>query len=92
MHLITNPGTPIVSLIFSPCWKCRFYKDCGNMSVDTYVERHLNDTTKKVRETVVRAALSGTEMDSGTRLQLLEIITAKKLQLTKKKRGRLKNL
>jgi hypothetical protein len=57
-----------------------------------YVEACLNDTTKKVRETVVRTALSGTEMDSSTRLRLSEIIKEKKLKLTKKQKGRLKNL
>lgn len=57
-----------------------------------YVEACLNDTSKKVRETVVRTALSGTEMDSSTRLRLSEIIKEKKLKLTKKQRGRLKNL
>ena len=58
----------------------------------TYVEGCLNDTTKKVRETVVRTALSGTKMDPGTRLRLAEIIKAKKLKLTKKQKGRLRNL
>jgi hypothetical protein len=57
-----------------------------------YVEGCLNDTTKKVRETVVRTALSGTKMDASTRLQLSEIIKAKKLKLTKKQKGRLRNL
>ena len=57
-----------------------------------YVEGCLNDTSKKVRETVVRTALSGTEMDSSTRLRLSEIIKEKKLKLTKKQKGRLKNL
>ncbi len=57
-----------------------------------YVEGCLNDTTKKVRETVVRAALSGTKMDASTRLRLSEIIKAKKLKLTKKQKGRLRNL
>ena len=57
-----------------------------------YGEGCLNDTSKKVRETVVRTALSDTEMDRGTRLRLLAVITAKKLQLTKKQKGRLKNL
>lgn len=57
-----------------------------------YVEACLNDTSKKVRETVVRTALSGTEMDSSTRLRLAEIIKEKKLKLTKKQTGRLKKL
>lgn len=57
-----------------------------------YVEACLNYTSKKVRETVVRTALSGTEMDSSTRLRLSEIIKEKKLKLTKKQKGRLKNL
>jgi hypothetical protein len=57
-----------------------------------YVEGCLNDATKKVRETVERTALSGTKMDSSTRLRLAEIIKAKKLKLTKKQKGRLRNL
>ena len=57
-----------------------------------YVEACLNDTSKKVRETVVRTALSGTEMDSSTRLRLSEIIKEKKLELTEKQKGRLKKL
>ncbi|MCK4735408.1 MAG: hypothetical protein KAT65_23345 [Methanophagales archaeon] len=57
-----------------------------------YVEGCLNDATKKVRETVVRTALSGTKMDARTRLRLAEIIKAKKLKLTKKQGGRLRNL
>ena len=57
-----------------------------------YVEGCLNDTTKKVRETVVRTALSGTKMDTSTRLRLSRIIEEKKLKLTKKQKGRLKNL
>ncbi len=57
-----------------------------------YVEGCLNDATKKVRETVVRTALSGTKMDASTRLRLSEIIKAKKLKLTKKQGGRLRNL
>ena len=57
-----------------------------------YVEGCLNDTSKKVRETVVRTALSGTEMDGSTRLRQAEIIKDKNLKLTKKQRGRLKNL
>jgi hypothetical protein len=52
----------------------------------------LNDATKKVRETVVRTALSGTKMDASTRLLLSEIIKAKKLKLTKKQGCRLRNL
>jgi hypothetical protein len=60
--------------------------------VDAYVEGCLNDTSKKVQETVVRTALSNTEMDRGTRLRLAEIIKAKKLKLTKKQKERLKNL
>ncbi len=57
-----------------------------------YVEECLNDTTKKVRETVVRTALSGTKMDFTTRLRLSKIIEEKKLKQTKKQKGRLKNL
>jgi hypothetical protein len=57
-----------------------------------YVEGCLNDTTKKVRETLVRTALSGTKMDTTTRLRLSKIIEEKKLKLTKKQKGRLKNL
>jgi|GEM_PF-4384572 len=57
-----------------------------------YVEACLNDMSKKVRETVVRTTLSGTEMGSSTRLRLAEIIKEKKLKLTKKQKGRLKNL
>jgi len=57
-----------------------------------YVEGCLNDTSKKVRGTVVRTALSGTKMDSTTRLRLSKIIEEKKLKLTKKQKGRLKNL
>jgi hypothetical protein len=57
-----------------------------------YVEACLNDTSKKVRETVVRSALSGTEMGRSTRLRLSEIIKEKNLKLTKKQKGRLKNL
>ena len=57
-----------------------------------YVEECLNDTTKKVRETIVKTALSGTKMDTSTRLRLSRIIEEKKLKLTKKQKGRLKNL
>lgn len=57
-----------------------------------YVEGCLNDTSKKVRGTVVRTALSGTKMDSTTKLRLSKIIEEKKLKLTKKQKGRLKNL
>ena len=57
-----------------------------------YVEACLNDTSKKVRETVVRSALSGTEMGRSTRLRLSEAIKEKNLKLTKKQKGRLKNL
>jgi hypothetical protein len=57
-----------------------------------HVEGCLNDTTKKVRETMVRTALSGTKMDTTTRLRLSKIIEEKKLKLTKKQKGRLKNL
>ena len=57
-----------------------------------YVEGCLNDTTKKVRKTIVRTALSGTKMDTSTRLRLSWIIEEKKLKLTKKQKGRLKNL
>jgi len=57
-----------------------------------YVEGCLNDTSKKVRGTVVRTALSGTKMDTNTRLRLYEIIKNRGLKLTKKQKGRLKNL
>jgi len=57
-----------------------------------HVEGCLNDTTKKVRETLVRTALSGTKMDTRTRLRLSKIIEGKKLKLTKKQKDRLKNL
>ena len=57
-----------------------------------YVEGCLNDTSKKVRETVVKAALSETKTNSNTRLRLAEAIKEKKLKLTKKQKGRLKNL
>ncbi|RCV65739.1 hypothetical protein C5S53_02245 [Methanophagales archaeon] len=57
-----------------------------------YVEACLNDTSKKVRETVVRSAFSGTEMGRSTRLRLSELIKEKNLKLTKKQKGRLKNL
>jgi len=57
-----------------------------------HVEGCLNDTTKKVQETIVRTALSGTKMDTTTRLRLSKIIEEKKLKLTKKQKGRLKNL
>ncbi len=57
-----------------------------------YVDECLNDTTKKVRETIVRTALSGTKMNPSTRLRLSKIIEEKKLKLTKKQKGRLKNL
>jgi hypothetical protein len=57
-----------------------------------YVEWCLNDTAKKVRATIVMTALSRTKMDSSTRLRFSEIIKEKKLKLTKKQKGRLKNL
>jgi hypothetical protein len=57
-----------------------------------YVEACLNDMSKRVQETVVRSALSGTEMGRITRLRLSEIIKEKNLKLTKKQKGRLKNL
>ena len=49
-----------------------------------YVEACLNDMSKRVRETVVRTALSGTEMGRSTRLRLSEIIKEKNLKLTLK--------
>lgn len=58
----------------------------------TYVESCLNDTSKKVQETVVRTVLSGTKMDTSTRLRLYRIIKKRGLKLNKRQESRLKNL
>ncbi len=58
----------------------------------TYVESCLNDTSKKVQETVVRTALSGTKMDTSTRLRLYRIIKKRGLELNKRQESRLKSL
>ena len=58
----------------------------------TYVESCLNDTSKKVQETVVRTALSGTKMDTSTRLRLYKIIKEKRLELNMRQESRLKKL
>ena len=57
-----------------------------------YVESCLNDTSKKVRGTIVRTALSGTKMDTSTRLRLYKIIKEKRLELNKRQESRLKSL
>jgi len=58
----------------------------------TYVESCLNDTSKKVRGTVVRTALSDTEMDTSTRLRLYEVIKEERLELNMRQESRLKKL
>ena len=57
-----------------------------------YVEMCLSDTSKKVRETVVKTALSGEKMDVETRSRLYEIIKERGLEITERQESRLKNL
>ena len=57
-----------------------------------YVEMSLSDTSKKVRETVVRTALSGEKMDVETRSRLYAMIKERGLEITERQESRLKNL
>jgi len=70
------------------CYKYLFllFEDVG------YVEMSLSDTSQKVRETVVRTALSGEKMDVETRSRLYAIIKERGLELTERQESRLRNL